>query len=457
MRSFTFLAALIGAAAAAPLTSNNVHFPRGSLTAGGFTKVTPGGIDDVVVTADNTLNGTVHTGKEHIILSRSAIKANLPISFVNNFGGSGNVKAYIQGLDSSNAIVFIAADGSLVYPTSGGSKSPVKVTQNIAIPLGAKGSTLNFNLPIEMHSGRVYFANGDLSFFMVATDNGDGLVQPSAVNPSDPSAGLNWGFVELTYTGGVLFSNISYVDFVGMILGMQLTVKNGATQIAKGLDAAGVSKICNDLSAQKSADGFPWTSLCMADSTGTPVRILAPIDYYDLNNNAFASYWTSYVDQVYAKYSSTPLVIDTQGAAGAGVGKINCRVTNNVMNCDGDNRGYPKPAQKDIWGCSSGAFAQLGGDNAVHIAVIPRLCAAFSRSTLLLNGGGVQPSVAQSSYYTVNPTHHYSRLVHKYEPDGRGYAFSFDDVNPNNDDNASGVLSSASPNVLTLSIGAPFA
>lgn len=90
-------------------------------------------------------------------------------------------------------------------------------------------------------------------------------------------------------------------------------------------------------------------------------------------------------------------------------------------------------------------------DNAIHGAVVPRLCAAFERGTLLLPGGNVQPSLGNSSYYQESPCNHYSRLVHKYENDGLGYAFSYDDVNPTGE-NEAGVVAGLDPQVCAISI-----
>ncbi|TPX12740.1 uncharacterized protein E0L32_000917 [Thyridium curvatum] len=445
MRPFTILAALLGAAAASPISI----FNRAPATdPDGFTPATPGGIEDIVITSKNTLNATAPSPDETTTISARALTANLPMSFVNNFSG-GKVNAYIQGLDSDGRIVFVTSGGKLVYPSSGGSTVPVKINADLAIPMSGKGSALNFNLPIVLESGRVYFAEGNLQFFMVSIGGGkDGLVQPSAANPSDPSANINWGFVEFTFTRDkVVFANISYVDFVGLSLGTKLEVNGGATQAAQGLVTGAVQSICNDLRAQQNADGRAWAALCVADSSGRPVRALAPILYTDINPNTFANYWQGYVDQVWSAYASRALTIDTQMSAG----KIQCRVANNVMTCPGDNKSYAKPSAKDIWGCNSGPFGKDGSENAVHLAVIPRLCAAFYRSTLLLAGGDVQPSLPSSKYYTVNPTSHYGRLVHKYEPDGKGYAFSYDDVNPDGE-NASGTVSSGNVKLLTFTI-----
>jgi hypothetical protein len=125
------------------------------------------------------------------------------------------------------------------------------------------------------------------------------------------------------------------------------------------------------------------------------------------------------------------------------------------LTCAQDNRSYSKPSARDIWGCNSGPFAIQSGDNAVHVAVVPRLCAAFVRSTLLLSGGNIQPSLGQSYYYTVDPTNYYSKAVHAREVDGKGYAFPYDDVNPDGNENASGTVSHATPDTLTVYVGSP--
>lgn len=448
MRLCLLVAAIAGVATALPsLTTASKK--------GGFTIAKPGTIKDVKVTKDNTLNGTYHgptTTRINRKITSRALPGHLPLQFVNNFSGN-QVNAYIQGLDSDNRIVFVLGDGSLVYPSSGGSAVPVPISQNLAVPLRSKGSTFKMTLPITLSSARIYFAEGKLSFFMVKTPNGDGLVQPSVSNTQDPSSGLNWGFVEMTYTTALaLYANISYVDFVGMILSMAMSVKDGSgTQITRGLSSGAVSQICNGLLDQTNREGYPWSSSCVASSSGALLRVLSPGQYSVVNPSGFANYWNAYADQVWSHYASTPLTINTQ----TGAGNVKCRVSGATMNCDGDNRGYAKPNAGDVWGCNSGPFGIQAGDNSVHYAVVPRLCAAFVRSTLLLAGGNTQPSLDSSHYYTVNPTNHYSRLVHKNEVDGKGYAFPYDDVNPDGNENASGTVASGSPDTLTIYVGAP--
>ncbi|KAI0116183.1 glycoside hydrolase family 64 protein [Hypoxylon sp. NC0597] len=434
MRAFFNLAV----AAATALISQTIALPI---------IVTPGDKGDLIITKENTLNSTAPVS-EHVT-AQSAQASPLKISLVNNFGG-GQLNVYVTGLAPSGDVVMLSADGSWYYPNPGGSNVPVAISGNVALPMNALGQTTEFTLPDYISSGRIWVAEGNLQFFTVVDGNGKAqLVEPAAANPNDPSSAVNWGFVELTNTEeGGIYANISFVDFVGLVMGMTLTLGSGETQTVKGLQQNAVSAICQELKQQASADGQPWDKLCVTDSAGNPLRILSPNIYASIDPTAFSSYYDSYIDQVWEKYANEDLTIDTQAAAG----KVACRTSGNQLTCDGDNRGYPKPTVIDIWGCNSGPFSIQGTDNDVHRAVVPRLCAAFYRTTLLIDGGNVQPGPSRDSYYTNSPTSHYSRIVHKYETDGKGYAFSYDDVNPGGE-NEAGVVAGLSPQTLQLEVG----
>lgn len=424
--------------------------PSGSLSTKRQTIVTPGDAKDIVLTAKNTLNATTPLSD---FVRRSG--GQLPLALVNNFAGS--VNAYVTGLDANGLLVMLQPDGTFYYPTCTSSQTtPQLITANVAIPLGAQGSTTSITIPGYISSARVWFAAGDLKFFTVwnPATNAPSLVEPASVNPSDPSASVNWGFIELTYTeDGGLFANISYVDFVGLILGMSLAVTDGTgTQSALGLSAGAVSSICSALETQGQSDGEAWGDLCMADSSGNLLRVIAPPDYLSSNSGAFSTFWNTYIDDVWTQFTTDTLSIDTQMSAGV----VDCTVeTDGLLHCAGDNRGYAKPVAADIFGCNSGPFSIESGDNDIHSAVVPRLCAAFDRSTLTLDGGNTQPGLAASNYYLNAPTNWYSKFVHQYEVDGKGYAFSYDDVTPDDGVNQSGVVASANPETLTVIVGGP--
>ncbi|KAI0005601.1 glycoside hydrolase family 64 protein [Xylariaceae sp. FL0662B] len=407
----------------------------------------PGSKGDIVITEHNTINGT----QEALTGNSTTGKSPLKLSLVNNFEGK-QLNAYITGQDTTGSIVMLSTNGSWYYPNPAGSATPVAIDGQIALPLQGKGQTTEFTLPDYMSSGRIWIAEGELQFFTVASATGTPqLVEPSAANPSDPSAAVNWGFVELTNTEkGGIYANISFVDFVGLIMGMSLTLGSGEVQKVQGLSGDALKSICSDLKDQAAKDGQPWDEMCVTDSNGNPLRVMAPNLYLASNAGAMETYYDDYSNQVWEKYGSAKLTIDTQTDAG----KVACQVDGKQLKCDGDNRGYPKPTVADIWGCNSGPFEILEDDNDIHRAVVPRLCAAFTRSTLLVDGGDVQPSssVGSDSYYQNDPTNHYSRIVHKYEVDGKGYAFSYDDVNPDGQ-NEAGVVSGLDPTTLELTIG----
>lgn len=408
--------------------------------------VHPGTAQDIVITANNTVNAT-----EKVATAPAAATGQLNLALVNNLANS-EVNAYITGLDSNNDLVMLQPDGSWFYPTTSSLATPQAVVASVAIACGGYGSTTYITLPSQISAGRVWFAAGELQFFTVNGETGPSLVEPSAVNPSDPSADVSWGFVELTNSVSAgLFANISYVDFVGLVLGMTLSTASDGIQTALGLQPGAVASICADLIAQSASDGQPWGDLCVTDTSGTPLRVLAPYDYISINPDAFSDYWTSYVDDVWSYYTTNTLTIDTQAAAGL----VSCTVVDGLLCCDGDNRGYAQPTASDIFGCNSGPFAIEAGDNAVHSAVVPRLCAAFDRSTLMLGDGNTQPGPAVSEFYTTAPTNWYSKSVHKYEIDGKGYAFAYDDVVADGAANQAGVVADGSPVLLTVTVGGP--
>ncbi|KAK5126922.1 hypothetical protein LTR85_008280 [Meristemomyces frigidus] len=385
----------------------------------------------------------------------------LQLSFVNNLASS-NVHAYMTGLVDGNLVLLQAGGGWFYPPNPAAGEVHQAITADIAIPLGSQGSTTNIALPGNyVSSGRIYFADGTLDFFVNPGDTGPSLVQPSSVNPSDSSADVNWGFIELTTSAADgIFADITYVDFVGLPLGLTLESADGNTQTAPGVPAGGIADVCSGLQAQATKDGQPWDRLCMDDADGNLLRVLSPEGYLAYNSSAFSDYFTEYVDQVWAHYAQNVLTIDTQAAAGV----VNCTVkpaafgsgtTSAELTCTGDNRGYAQPSAADIFGCDSGPFYIAATDNAVHVAVVPRLCAALNRATLLQEGGDQQPSEDPSGYYTTSPNNWYSAIVHENELDHRGYAFAYDDVGPNGGQDQAGAVSDGNPTKLTVTVGGP--
>lgn len=415
--------------------------------------VQPGAVNDIVITRQNTLNATDDSPPPPMFSPQATPR--LLLNLVNQIK-AGPVSAYITGLDVRGRLVFVQSNGKFYYPTvTPGRTKPQQIKDaNIAIPLGAVGSKKTVSLPDYITSGRVYFGVGALHFFTVYPSGAAGptLVQPAANNPRDPSAGVRWGFIELTNNAAGLYANLSNVDFVGLVLGMAVKTGSGSTLQAKGLKPGSLQPMCDAMRNAGAKDGQPWGKLCLTDESGHALRVLAPQDYLAISGSQkFKDYWTKYIERVMARYSKEPLTIITPRN-----GNITCRTVNNnnALACNGDNHAYGPPTAVDIFGCNSGPFQAYPNANSIHQDVYPRICAAFNRATLLLRGGGnVQPSLPASSYYRSEPNNLYAKRVHALSVDGTGYAFPYDDVNPEGGTDQAGLLHDPNPKLLIIYVG----
>jgi hypothetical protein len=370
--------------------------------------------------------------------------ATLAIGLVNNTG-SDTVYAYVTGLaiDNNNALMLLEADGQTPYYPSSPSSTNQPVPVNCAIPLNAPGrGAKSITIP-HLAGARIWFSIGSPLTFQV--NPGPALVEPSVTNPSDPNIDLPWDFAELTYNSAQLFANISMVDFACIPIGLSLTDSSGGQQTAAGLPDGGLDTVCSGLSAQASVDGQGWDQLIVTNG-GQNLRALSPTNGIVLNSGLFSGYYDSYVSQVWSRYSSAPLSVDTQ----ASFGTVTGQVSGDALTFSGVGSFGP-PAAADIFGCNSGPF-NPAGMSAEMLAILPRLAAAFNRSTLLIDSS--QPDGENpSDYYGNAITNHYARIVHATAQDHRGYAFPYDDVAPTGGADQSGAVSSGSPSLLTVTLG----
>jgi hypothetical protein len=274
---------------------------------------------------------------------------------------------------------------------------------------------------------------------------GPGLVEPSVTNPSDPNIGTAWDFAEFTYNDAQIFANISMVDFACIPIGLNLTSTTGAQQSVAGLPSGGLDTICSGLTAQSTADGQGWDQLIVT-SGGQNLRALSPTNGIVMNSSLFSGYYDGYVDQVWQMYSSQSLTVDTQ----ASFGSVTGQVSGGVLTFSGVGS-YAQPAAADIFSCASGPFSPAGMSTEM-LAILPRLAAAFDRSTLLIDSD--QPDGENpADYYANATTNHYARIVHATSLDGRGYAFPYDDVAPTGGADQSGAVSDPTPSLLTVTLG----
>lgn len=360
---------------------------------------------------------------------------------------SSNVYAYITGqaLDNKNAVFLLQSDGHTLYFPTSPSSTGASLATNCAISLGAPGSTKSATIP-RIAGGRIWFSiDAQLTFLLNPGPSGStsaALVEPSPLNPADPNIDIQWDFCELTFNQAQLFANITYVDFVSVPIALTLLNTAGKSQHVTGTAAKGLDTVCSALKEQATTDNHPgWASLVVLTPGGGNLRALSP--NHAPNPSAFQDYYQPYVDAVYSKYAGTPLSIDTQ----ASYSTVSGTVKNDSLDFGAGGQ-FAKPTAQDIFSCSTGPFADTAGERA---AFVPRIAAAFNRSTLLIDP--IAPSANPSEYYQTSPTNHYARIVHAVNLDGRGYAFPYDDVTPTGGQDQSGAVFDDSPQLLTITVG----
>lgn len=408
----------------------------------------------------------------------------LDITVINKYSGAP-IGAYVVGQDEKQKPIILrnTQGAPQLYCPSTKSKTAVNITEaGLEIPLGEEGDITHITLPSFFKSGRLYISEGPMQLRMVEAGTIGKpltkLVEPSVIAENDPSYNLNYGFIELNYQHGELWVNLSFVDWVAkLLLGFKVTAKlgsitkwpNATSREVQGLQDHAVAGICNELTKQAKIEGQPWGDLCvMKAGSDELIRVLSPNLYstspqFQLENATpfMSGYWAQYVDKVWRKFTNKSLTINTQvDRAPHTIGEIECHVGGDILSC-GDrlaNLNYSKPTSADIFSCDSGPF-QVNGTDETHSAVVARLCAAFQRSTLLLDGGDLQPNIDLAKHYylhginqkTVGPTNHYSRVVHGYLINGVGYAFPYDDVSPIVDDQA-GLVHALRPKTLEITV-----
>ncbi|WQF75783.1 Putative glycoside hydrolase 64, Osmotin/thaumatin-like superfamily, beta-1,3-glucanase, subdomain 2 [Colletotrichum destructivum] len=366
-----------------------------------------------------------------------------------NNTGSSNAFAHVTGLDlnRNNAVFLLQADGITgYYPTS-----PSDILQPLqtdcAIPLGAPGSTREVTIP-QIAGGRIWFSrDGPLKFLL---NPGPAVVEPSATNTTDPNYNLNWGFCEFTFNSFQVFVNISYVDFVSIPVSLTLENDAGKVTTVPGFPPDALDAICDRLRAQDAADSAGWSRLIVRTPDGSAnLRALSPNSGIVMQPGLFQGYYQPHVDAVWNKYRGADLTVNTQ----AEWGNVKGRVGPDNLLSFGHVGSFAKPSARDIFSCSTGPFGGYPKNQAQMGAIGARIAAAFNRSTLLVNDQQPEGESVANYYYKDARTNHYSRICHEVSPDGRGYAFPYDDVGPASGPDQSGSLFDSNPKVLTIGIG----
>ncbi|KAF2265419.1 hypothetical protein CC78DRAFT_599896 [Lojkania enalia] len=359
-----------------------------------------------------------------------------------NTTGADNVHAYVTGTDIQRGdLFFLRADGKTPYYPKNPSSNGAPLEHDCAIKLGSLDSTTLVTIP-HLESGRIYFVIGKLVFSLNNGNGAPALVTPSPFELGSKNYDVKWSFAEFTWNTENMYANISFQDYVGLPIALTLKTASGNTQHVAGLAADGVLTVCKKLE-YVGHDHGDWAKLVMKSKQGEYLRAITPYNGMQLYPGLFDGYYDKYVDKVWEKYQDNPLLVNT-----VATGKLTGHVENGELKIGGET--FTKPSTADIFGNNSGPFANVGSEE--RKAIIPLLCAAFNRSTLLKDHEVPDPDGRQD-YYKDTVTNYYAKVVHEVLPDGRGYAFAYDDVQPEGAKDQSGRVHSGSPEELVVTVG----
>jgi hypothetical protein len=347
------------------------------------------------------LGGTSWQAAQAMRPQRIGAQATIQLRFVNRTGAYDNasIHFYIVGTN--------LATGEQSRVTPEGALVPVSLSDNgadgyadYAIPFSGSGDTLS-QIPADM-SGRIYFSLGEKLKFKV--NEGNALAYPAAWVESDPSYGVLHDCVEFTYKSGRIYCNTTMVDMFSVPLSIALTGEESPT--TGTLKEGGRAKIFSAVSASPD-----FGSLVVDDR-----RILAPGHGLDAGRFS-ATYFDSYIDQVWSKYAGEDLAVKANNTTFTG------RVSGDQFVFDGGVKAFSRPTTRDVLFCDGALAAPNDGITGPVAAV---LGAGFNRTTLLASAD--QPTGDPGGFYQGTPVHAYCKAMHDNTVDGKAYGFAFDDV-----------------------------
>jgi len=372
----------------------------------------------------------------------------LALAFLSCTGGSGPMPPRLQasapapgpegirfsfssatrGLAASETpyVVFTARDasGGFCRLDPSGAFIPCSTADNViprnglnwcdyAVPMNRLG---HLDLPsgFRLDSARIYFSVGSPLYLRV-DEKTNGLVQPDPANPADPNAGIRYDWVELALDGTGFHGNTTSVDQYGLSVALSVVDRSDPDH---PLGPVGITESRSALFEAWRAE-VPPAFAGLADTAN--LRILAPAHATFQDTGSHGGYLREYIDQMWARYRTEPLVLTPDEGTFTGRVDGQDRI---VFTREGDPATYViagKPTTQEAF-LGNGVLAQGNGLERVLGA---QIAALLNRH--LLEKPGAWRDV--SAYYRQAPYNYYASFWHRHSLGGKAYGFAYDDVN----------------------------
>jgi hypothetical protein len=293
-----------------------------------------------------------------------------------------------------------------------------QIGQTITLPLLQSGEIwISIGKPLEIN----VVSNG------VAPATPVIFVSPPS---SDPNYYTLFNQIEFTYaqTGAFLNVDTTAVDIVGLPLQFMLTGKGG-TQGPYGLIKGTLPRLFADMASH------PCFDQLLVKEGSNVIRAIAP--NHGISLGLFpADYLDGYIDLCWNYLAQTGNAMTVSYPAGTPcggwvAGTAVGSVKNGLLRFKpGKGSSFtafsiPQPTTYDAIGCTGVFVPSTCGGNSVAGSILAVVAAGINRTSLI--SSATQPQCDSSTYYRNPQTNFYSKAIHDFSVQGKGYGFAFDD------------------------------
>jgi hypothetical protein len=295
-------------------------------------------------------------------------------------------------------------------------------------------------------------------YFFGSTGAQVGYASPSHSNPTDPSQGIIYEIIELTYNEYGFWGNTSRVDSYNYSMGMELTNSNSETirtgELLSQSDIvtqflASVPVEFQDCYDTHTGQIFqPTKTEAFADGTIGTMPIPGP----------YKDYMKPYIDEIWDKFKTEDLIFN-HPEIGTWSGRVNGS-DEFVFTCTGGPAGFigetgiipGRPSTQEAFEGKGVLDYAYQSNPRFDLIMQSQICAALTRHVIETDEptGTVQFWGDPTAYYQKSPCNHYAKFWHQQgiRVDQLAYGFAYDDVHEQ-----SSTLHSPSPTAINAVFG----
>lgn len=388
--------------------------------------------------------------------------AQIPFEIINNTTyADSEVYACIIGLNASNERVYVNLKTAEQITTSAATNTIAKSSSSTElygdiftklsdIPVDATTGRKTVSLS-EISSVRVYFSIASQLYIKFYDDGG--YTGPIYGGTTDVNYGITFEFIELTYSGDVIYINTSRVDSFNYPIGIELFAENDVYQ------KSGELKTFEE-TGEEFLSSVPTEFQGCYDSTNGRIQFPTSTDAFKTGGD-YENYSQTYIDAIWTKFKTEDLLFN-----GGGIGIWKGRVDDNDQlvlvgqaDLDGSSGPYEgetgtissRPSTTEAWN-GSGVLNEDNGNSTVDKFLQAQICAAITRHAIDVDTEdvGYQDFQDSSRFYVTEPYNYYAKFWHQtgISYDNKSYGFPYDDVA-----DQSSTLAASSPTKTTVYFG----